>query len=411
MKTTLKFIILLLILVVFYCCQDDTRMIHIDPNAPAPAIVTNISQASIPGAVVLTYSIPSDPNLSYVKAVYDIRPGYTCETIGSFYADTLLLAGFGDTLSHTVKIFSVGRNNKESEPIILTVKAKIPPAFTTLETIQLDSTFGGISVGFKNVSHAELRIITMCDTLGIGKWNMGKIIYTKADSGFVKIKGYKSTERRKFGIYVQDRWGNKSDTIIKWMTPLYEVRIPNTGTTPFKLLYLPGDLTNNVAEGGIVNSKYTCTSIIDNICTEKENILATHTLNRYPQCFTIDLAQTVQFSQIKLWHRTGYNAFSSTSVYEFEAYGSATLPNLDGSWDNWTLLAPRFTSFRPSGLPYGTSSTTDNIYGSTLGEDFYFNKPSIPVRYVRFKIISNWAKSTNGLFNIAEVGFFGQILK
>jgi len=40
----------------------------------------------------------------------------------AYYTDTLALVGFGDTLSHDVKIYSVGKNEKESGPLSVNVK-------------------------------------------------------------------------------------------------------------------------------------------------------------------------------------------------------------------------------------------------------------------------------------------------
>ncbi len=51
-----------------------------------------------------TYDLPKDPNLSYIKAVYEAQPGVFNETKSSYYTDTLALAGYGDT-GRKVKLY------------------------------------------------------------------------------------------------------------------------------------------------------------------------------------------------------------------------------------------------------------------------------------------------------------------
>ncbi len=104
MKKNLYTIMATAFTVLLLQCKKEGRVDHIDPNAPAPAQVSAVKSESVPGGAIVTYKIPGDPNLSYVKAVYEIQPGVFREGRSSFYTDTIKLDGFGDTSIYKVKI-------------------------------------------------------------------------------------------------------------------------------------------------------------------------------------------------------------------------------------------------------------------------------------------------------------------
>src|SRR5690606_4448134 len=122
-----KYIGIFLLTVILFSCTKEDRLDHIDADAPAPAQVTDIKEFATPGGVKLTYKIPADKNLSYIKAIYEIRPGVYREAKSSIYTDTLSLVGFGDSESHNVQLISVGKNEKVSEPVSVTVTPATPP--------------------------------------------------------------------------------------------------------------------------------------------------------------------------------------------------------------------------------------------------------------------------------------------
>src|SRR6187402_1051550 len=112
-KTTvnkISFLLVGLALILGAGCKKEDRLDHIDPSSPAPAQVSNVTVTAMPGGAMIHYKIPKDPNFFYAKAVYETRPGVFREAKCSYYNDTLALVGYGDTLSHPVKIYSVGKN-------------------------------------------------------------------------------------------------------------------------------------------------------------------------------------------------------------------------------------------------------------------------------------------------------------
>jgi len=374
-------------------CTRETNA-YIDSSIPAPELVSDIKVASTPGGAIVTYSIPDDPNLFYVKAEYEIRPGVFREAKSSYYTDTLTLVGFGDTLSHEVKIYSVGRNQKESESISIKVKPLMPPIMSVFETFKLASTFGGVYVAFKDSTQANLAITIMVeDTLVSGTWDPLDTYYTAEKDGTFAVRGF-DTVKRKFAVYMQDHWHNTSDTLIEYLTPRFEQQIPKN---TFVAMHLNSDNWEPVSP------KYNMENLWDGVELESENIFAPWT-QPLPEWFSIDLGQNVIFSRMKLFQRISY-PYNGFWVKKFAIWGSND-PDSQGSWTGWQLLAT-FDFKTPSGLPWPQYSADDLAYART-GQDFSFPDGIPAVRYIRFEVLETY--NMTGQFAIGELSFWGQLV-
>ncbi|SEW51854.1 DUF5000 domain-containing lipoprotein [Chitinophaga arvensicola] len=372
-------------------CKEEARLDHFNGALDAPAQVTNVQVTSTPGGAFLTYDIPKDPKLSYVKAVYEIQEGVK-EAKASIYTDTLTLAGYGDTSLHEVKIYSVGRNEKMSQPVVVKLKPKVAPVYTSFDSLKLDAAFGGVKIRFQNPLAANLAVVLMADTLNNGVWIPLNTFYTKAPAGVFSYRGLPA-KNMKFAVYLRDRWNNKSEMLVRSLTPLFEEKVPK----PFKALILPSDETIPVEAG------YPMERMWDD--KVDQGIFATRHNSATPQWFTIDLGTKIVISRMKMHQRGESYTYTGSNVKAFELWGSNE-PDADGSWSKWTLLGS-FKSYKPSGLPLGKTTAEDFDYGHTKGEDF--DMPDIPkaYRYYRFKTLATYGGGPQ--ITIAELSFWGQI--
>jgi len=378
----------------FFGCSEAERLDHLDVAKPAPEPVTDVKVTPTPGGAVITYKLPDDPNLSYVKAVYEIQPGVVRQTKASRYYDTLRVEGFGSTASYPIKIFSVGKNEKASEPVEITVNPMTPPVLSVFETIDLAATFGGVKVSFENSSKANLAIVVMVDSSGRDTWAPVTTFFTSSENATYAARGMEDKEK-KIGLFIKDRWGNRSDTLTKLLTPLYEEVIPKD---KFKLVKLPSDTWQNTFN-------YNIEKIWDGITNNSENVWIVSATYAVPQWFTVDLGVAATFSRMKVYQRANY-PYIAPMIKAFEIYGSNN-PDPDGGWNNWELLGS-FTSIKPSGLPFGSTTTEDVEYAVINGEDFDFDGTmTTPVRYIRFKTLETWAPG--GGVQTSEISFWGQV--
>lgn len=383
-----------LLIVISYGCKREDRIDHIDKNAPAPAQISNVTVKAMPGGALLTYKIPTDPNLAYVKAVYEIQPGVYREAKSSFYSDTLSLVGYGDTKSHEVKIFSIGKNEKASDPVSVSVTPLTPPVISAFDDLDIVAAFGGVKVRFKNESQAKLAIQVMVDSTGSGTWAPVTTFYTGALEGAFSARGLK-TVQKKFAVYLTDRWNNKSDTLIKELTPIFEELIPKN---KFSALRLPTD-TYTPAD-----PNYPLEKVYDGKIGWA-GLFASANGSKMPQWFTLDLGQKVVLSRFKEHQLESEHFYNSSALKSFEMWGSNN-PDADGGWNNWTLLGT-FKSFKPSGLPLGQTNQDDYNYGYFNGEDFEFETIGPAIRYIRLKSTESY--SSSGQITISELTFFGKI--
>jgi hypothetical protein len=417
LRNKMKQIIYLLIglsLLFAASCAEEGRIDHIDGSAPAPAQITVTDVFSRPGGAVIKYKLPNDENMAGVKAVYE-RNGETCETKSSIYCDSLTLEGFGDTKSREVKIYSIGRNEKLSEPITRTIVPLTPPIVTV--KFDMEPTFGGVKVKFSdNETRAALALVLMIDPINDGRWEQLHTFYTASEKGALARTEMNSQEY-KIGMYVRDRWNNCSDTLVKLLTPFFLEKLPKDSWTNARL---PGDT-------------YRSESVADYQIQKLENLwdgleyptwyppgcYVSDPGSPIPQHFTIKLGYTTLINRLQLWSRdTEGELYGGEFPRIFELWGTEN-PPADGSFDNWHLLG-KYEVYKPSGYradgSVGVVTSDDReyyrnaqIYEVEATEEF--PDANIPVSYVRFRtvhIFSSYGTSvTKGQVMMSEMTLWG----
>ena len=395
-------------------CKEEGRLDHIDMSAPAPEQVYDVTLKPTPGGAILKYKMPKDENLLYVKAVYQIETGAVHTAKASCYEDSLVLEGFGEVKSYPVKIYSVGRNEKESAPVDQEVTPLTPSYLTAFESLQLKASFGGVSVSFKNPDRAALAIVLLGDTANTGEYTEFETFYTEASMGSFPYRGLKEKEG-KFAVYLRDRWEHYSSTKEAVLTPLYEEEISKD---KFKNAALPTDTYDPVENN---YSAYSIDHLWDGVATDRNSMFATTKSAPIPQWFTVDLGRTVTVSRVKLHHRgkgsrQEIQVYSGSNVKQFELYGSLS-PNPDGSWDDsWTPLGTFNTTKYSGESP--TLTEEDHQYACVQGVNYdleeseFAPNPFVQVRYLRFKVLETFAgPSTSGSIWISELDVFGKEIK
>jgi len=394
MKNRIIYFIIFLMPTVWFGCMEEGRLDHIDEKAPTPAQVTNIRVRNTPGGAVLKYDLPIDKNLLYVRAEYEIQPGVKLMRKASCYIDSLVLEGFGDTREYEIKIYSVGKNEKESVPLTELVNPLTPPVKAAGKEIK--EAFGGVAITINNPTNANLAVELMADTAKIGYMTILQTFWTTASKATFTVRGLDSIPYD-FGIYLRDRWDNKSDTLEVTLTPWFEEFIPKNTWREFPL---PGD-----AE--IHNNDYPVNRIWNgNLGQGFTNF---HSLEmRLPSPITWDMGIMAKLSRMKFYPRNHPTAdvFDRGHPRVFEIWGS-NLPSLDGNWDSWILLG-RFECVKPSP---GTIVTQEDRDYARQGIDFDFEGTPVPVRYIRLNTVSTFNNTSISVISILEVSFWGIVEK
>ncbi|MGM9474848.1 DUF5000 domain-containing lipoprotein [Pedobacter sp. GSP4] len=386
----MKRIFPLAVILLAWGCKEDLGLTKpFSDDKIKPGIVANLAVVNKPGAARITYKIPNDNDLLYIKAVYEIRPGVSREVKASYSNDSLIVDGFGAAKPYEVKLYAVDKAENASDPVTITVNPLKPPFVNTLEQLVLANDFGGVSVGFSNPTQSDLGIVVITANKNNEETPV-QTFYTKTKDGKFTVRGYEPKVRR-FSAYIKDRFGNLSDTVYKDITPIFETLLDRF---KFKKVELPSDrlFSYGWVMEGMWDDKY----------GEAQGF---HTVlgAGLPLWFTFDLGVTAKLSRFKKYDRREPYVFSHGNMRKYEIWGIATTPPADGSFTGWTKLGS-YEAIKPSGLPVG-QNTPDDIKVNLAGEENNIDINNPPVRYIRIKMLQNWSNSD--FVHVMEMKFWG----
>jgi hypothetical protein len=371
-------------------CQKEMHS-PLSDDGQIPDTLRNVRVASLPGAARITYTLPGNAGILYVRADYENKPGVKREIKASYYNNSLVVDGFGDTLTHTINLYVVSRSERQSRVVTVTVQPLVPAVMSVYRSLAIREDFGGVNITFKNESKADIAIVTLTnDSLDV--FGQADVHYTASPGAAYSLRGYAATKRT-FSFFVKDRWGNLSDTLTGEYTPMYEKLLDKS---KFREVDLPGD----IGYGWGLSMSY----LWNGVFSGYDMWHSADKLDGMPVWITFDLGVTVQLSRIGLWQRQqdGF-LYAQNNLKQFEIWGSVD-PPADGSWDNWTKLVEH-TVVKPSNLPIGQVSQED-INAAAAGEQMDVPLTEPRVRYIRVKVLKTW---TDGGYaaNIAEMSFWG----
>jgi hypothetical protein len=373
----------------FYSCKEEP--VGQQPvDSEAPGTVSDVKVKNTPGGAILTYTLPGDEDLLYVKAVYSRKSGEISESRSSLYTDTLKVEGFGDMQEREVKLIAVDRSRNESPAVSVKINPLEPVVTTIGKSLNLIADFGGVHAYWDNPTRAEVSVTVLLEDSN-QEYVPLETFYSSMIDGQGTVRGM-DTISAKFGIFVRDYWGNTSEVKYYEYTPIYETLFDRL---KFRDASLPND-------GPHYGGGWVLPNIWNGIKGADEGYSSGGGSGIWPQSITVDLGVTGQISRVRLYQRMGSYTFAEGNPRLFEVWGCENL-DISGSWDSWTKLMD-CESIKPSGLALGQNSNEDETVARE-GEDFV-NSPSNPkVRYIRLKVLRTWAGGDN--FQICEIEVFG----
>lgn len=394
MKTSKYLIIFLIIVGAFNRCEEEQRG-QIPLDSTPPQQITSISVENVPGGAIISYIIPEDDDLLYVKAIYTLNNGQKMEQKASAYSNKLEIVGIGKSRKQTVQIITGDRSKNESKPLEVEIHPLDSPIYDIMNSMLVRDDFGGISLLWNNPLGAD--IVISIDTLNQdNKYVSAGSIYTKSIKGKANVRGYPPVERV-FAVSIRDRWNNTTDTVSGLYLPICEEQLDRRKFARWN-------------PPGIPYQQYGSDWRIENIWDGRgstEGIGYGWPLTaQMGESWTMDLGQLAKLSRFKIYQRaTQEQLYTGANIKSFEFFGS---PHRNVSDDESTwIYIDAYESFKPSGLPMGQISDEDYAY-AVAGEEYSVDVSIPPVRYLRFKINKTWGGAS--YMQLMEIEFFGQLL-
>lgn len=361
------------------CTKEEANGIK-ENNPNPPGIVSNVKVTNENGAAVISYTLPGDGDLLYIKALYTLANGTKREVKASTYTNQLTVDGFSDTLKHTVQLVAVNKSEVASAPVDVTVEPLVSPIQLVYRNLQVTATAGGIRIKSLNEHRGNVVIVPLMDSLKRGEFISLDNIYTSDSVIATSIRGLTPVEKR-FAFFVRDRWLNTTDTLYVNLTPAKEVLLPRANFSSFvsdndtKMSF---NTTVEMMWSGLFNNEWPCT-----YTDESSGI---------PTTLTFAIANApVKLTRFNLLtRREGSLYYAKGSPRRFEVYGSNE-PTRDGDWSKWTKIQT-FEVVKPSGLPLGQETSADAAAGAA-GFTFDFNEDIPKYRYLRIRCLQNWIGS------------------
>lgn len=372
-----------------YGCREEERLPITDGTTPGS--IDQYAITNLAGGAEISYEIP-DENVAYVLAEYTIK-GSKQQVRSSKYSDHVIVEGFPREGAYEVTLFAVGRNEQRSEPTVVVVNPLTPPVLETFNTLNLIADFGGANVAGENVFESDL-VLEVITPDAAGEWEVAEQLFTSTKNINFSARGF-DTEKRKFGVYVRDRWLNYSDTLFAEFSPYFEEQVDMTN---FYETNFPGDASDMHQVGAVRQMSM----LFDGITGDQQKGYYSLVNSGVPQHFTIFLQGEYQLSRIKLWQRSD-QPFNGSNPKHFRIWGSME-PNPDGSFDDSWYLLGEFQSVKPSGQPV-PQNTPDDVAASKEGEEFTFLLDNPTARYIRCETLETWGNTQNVI--ITEMALWG----
>lgn len=386
----MKYIAVILLLLLYGCKEEYIGQYPIDDIAPQS--VSDPVIENLEGKVKITYKLPNETDVLYVKAVYKNTLGETKEVKSSIFKNELEIQGFGKSKKQIIQLITVDRSQNMSVPVAVEIEPLNSPIYTAFESLKASPSWGGFLMTWNNPQKEQFVVKVNVESKD--GWADLETFYSKDIEGKGAVRGL-DTIPYNFRIFIKDVYENCSDTLLTEIVPLYEIQVPSD---KFKLLPLaPGYTYSQWQKGtdplwdGILNS-------------ESSMFYIAHGETKNPY-FTLDLGDVYLLSRTRLWQRTMY-AYTLHNSRFFEFWGTTDIEAVKdpANWEGWNRLL-ECESIKPSGP--GATVTGDDQTAAMAGEEYEFPNDVIPVRYIRFKSLQSWTK-TNGIC-LGELRFWGKL--
>lgn len=372
---------LLFIFAAIISCSD-----HEDLETSPPGILSNVSVTPTNGGGIISYTLPSDDDILYVKAVYTNSQGAEVFRVSSKHNTSVEITGLSQLTPVKVKLFVVDVNENISETVAIDFTPLESFIFLVQESIQITPDLGGVKITWENI--ASKTVFVYVHILEGADEDI-RILSSNNPQESIFIRGLPPSEIS-ISTKIEDFDGNITELEEKGTyIPLFEEKIDKSTWT----LVSGQSINGNAYEGKTVNF---WDDVVDTVETDADNsyFIATRENNggslNFPLDIVIDLNKNVKIQRFIVWQRAyWYQGGGVTYHYQEENIKSF---NLYASSDaqTWSLLG----EFDIGDPRNGAGEIPAPAFQEAIdGHEFSLENTSEVFRYLKFQITSNYGST------------------
>jgi hypothetical protein len=372
---------LLFIFAAIISCSD-----HEDLETFPPGILSNVSVTPTNGGGIISYTLPSDDDILYVKAVYTNSQGEEVFRVSSKHNTSVEITGLSQSTPVNVKLFVVDVNENISETVAIDFTPLESFIFLVQESIQITPDLGGVKITWENIASKTVFVYVH---ISEGADEDIRILSSNNAQESIFIRGLAPSEIS-ISTKIEDFDGNITELEEKGRyTPLFEEKIDKSTWT----LVSGQSINGNAYEGRTVNF---WDDVVDTVETDADNsyFIATRDNNggslNFPLDIVIDLNKNVKIQRFIVWQRAyWYQGGGVTYHYQEENIKSF---NLYASSDaqTWSLLG----EFDIGDPRNGAGEIPAPAFQEAIdGHEFSLENTSEVFRYLKFQITSNYGST------------------
>ena len=386
MKTLINrlfFIATLIFLTASMSCSEDDQ-----GDTTPPDVLTVVSVTPTNGGGIITYDLPNDNDVLYVRAVYTNTNGVEVSRASSSYNNHIEVSGLNQTTPLTITLYVVDENYNQSAPVYVELTPLESFIYLVQESIEITPDLGGMRVEWENI---ESKTVFVFVHINDGLQEEVRILSSNAAEEVIFIRGLESIELT-VSTRVEDTDENSTELEQKAIiTPLFEEVIDKSTWS----LIASQSVDGNAWEGETVNF---WDDIVDTPDTDSDNsyFIIWRDQNggslNWPLDIVIDLNKMVKIHRFKVWQRAFWYNGPADTPYYFQEENMKSF-NLYASNDaqTWEELG-QFDIGDPRDSEGNIPATS--LEDATNGHDFELDGVSEAFRYFKISLTSNYGSET-----------------
>ncbi len=443
---TYAFIVLAGNLMLLSCMKSYLGIEQLDLGTDKPEKLTVNKVVPKSGSLEIHFTLPKgNPNNAQVVATYKNKAGRNVEFKVSRYSNVILVEGFTGTDEVKVELVCVDESGNKSDVTLVTEKPLLSPVEIAMQSLVASPAFGGVKLEWENKQAHPFAIHVLTeDEIQKGVRTLmedpSKTIYSSDSlNTAIYLRQYENVEQP-FGFVLSDKWGNRTDTLVRRITPYKEDIIdynrvqevayfnPSYGTAGKDYSLYGVDPITGIQNDGTSHSASFRPQTMFNGVTAANNFLAykffmlpagqptsqrTFVQDLY---VTFDMNMDLRLSRVQIYPRPSASyLYARSSVKRFRIWGTndANSARWSAFPEGWTLIG-EYVGKEPANRASITQEETDYFYNRqeyTISEDNVNPEasPTESFRYMRLQLMETYTPNET-FYTINEFKLFGEVI-